>query len=258
MGVIRENSKWSLLLSRLPRTLLLFLRRIFRTNPPDPKLMNRSDHGWKWDLNMYECNLVWVKTQPNLSRQICLVSQNIKLSLFKKQSVPPKQGCRIPVPKASSQLGFVTYQVAALVKTVFCLIGQKTGLDYLLWGLGPDAPAQTGQFQTFPDTERPSNVAPLLNAKCVLSAAATTPAPLAPVSSLLLAQQRGHIKGLSWPLMPSLNAAHQVFLSRQQLVLHRIPPASALPSPLWARYVMMSAIVGIHLVHRACHRQGDI
>lgn len=116
MGVICENSKWSLLLSRLPPRMPRFLRSIFWTNPPDPKLMNRSDHGWKLDLYMYEFNLVWVKTQPNLYRQICLVSQNINLSLFLKPSVPLKQGCDIPVPEAPSQPAFVTYQVAAYLR----------------------------------------------------------------------------------------------------------------------------------------------
>lgn len=120
---------------------------------------------------------VWMQSclgqDPTKSVQANLFSvTKHKIESFLKPSVPLKQGCQIPVPKASIQPGFVTYQVAALVKTVFCLIGQKTGLDYLLWGLGPNAPAQTGQFHTFSDTERPSNVAPLLNVKCVLSAAA--------------------------------------------------------------------------------------
>lgn len=106
MRVICENSKRSLLPSRLPRRMPLFLRSVFWTNPPDPKLMNRSDHGWKLDLNMYECNLVWVKTQPNLCSQICLASQNIKLSIFLKPSVPLKQGCQIPVPQGLEPTGF--------------------------------------------------------------------------------------------------------------------------------------------------------
>lgn len=105
-GVICEDSKWSRLLSRLPRRMPRFLRSIFWTNPQDPKLMNRSVHGWKLDLNMYECNLVWVKTQPNLCRQICLVSQNIKLSLFFKTICSSKAGLSDPSPQGLKPTGF--------------------------------------------------------------------------------------------------------------------------------------------------------
>lgn len=42
-----------------------------------------------------------------------------KIESLLELSVPLKQGFQIPVPKASIQQGFVTYQVAALVKAVF-------------------------------------------------------------------------------------------------------------------------------------------